>query len=814
MAGESPGRADQQKSSGEATGRGAVDPRLAVFRGEPAQASPDTPESTPEPPAADGADTGAEPERRSSGTPDGGAAADDIAEATAQDAEEASPADDGEEPAESRTDAAGASATSAAVPADARSGRDDRADAAAPGAEPADDPEDAPEGAGREAEAADGPAGPDDAPEGVTAASEESADEADDTGEPGDTDGSDSTDGADGTAGTAGTDEDGTDEDEDDDEPDAAGAEADPDDSGAEPAAAEHGEAPAEDDYGDDSGDDPGDDPGDDDPEDPAQDAPRHVNGVGGAFGGPGGGLRTGEGTMTLRAPRADGADAPPREGTLTLRAPGAPAAAPEKNWGREAGDAGKAVARPSAAAPVATPARPGGTFVPLVGDERPAEDLGSRTKQMPLPPEPDEPLKLLAELTNTPPPVETPLRTTVRRVKIWTPVVLLLAVVFVLVQALRPLPAPALTLTAKSSYTFKGDELSLPWPAQGQAVVEAEGLGRLGAFGQEKPVPIASVAKVMTTYVILRDHAIKKGGDGETVPVDKKAEEQFVSGQAEQESVVKVTAGQKLSEYEALEAVMLPSANNVARLLARWDAGSEAAFVKKMNATAKQLGMRNTHYTDPSGLEATTVSTASDQVKLGHAAMKDPVFAEIATKIQYTDINGDVQKNYNQLAGYNHVVGIKTGTSTKAGGNLLFAAVREIGGTNQLIIGAMLGQHKAPIIDTVLDRSSTLLQASLDTLASDTVIKKGDVVGYIDDGLGGRTRVVATKDVTAIGWTGLKVDISVVAAKSGIAHKAPAGTTIGTLTVGNGDSSIKVPVALERDMTEPSFGSRLTRLG
>ncbi|MEU6340173.1 D-alanyl-D-alanine carboxypeptidase [Streptomyces sp. NPDC046977] len=734
---------------------------------------------------------------------------------TAPDAEDTSPEDDGGNPGESGTDAAGAAA---AVPADARSGqddRDDRDDATGSGSGPAADaPEEAPEGAAAEAEAAGGPGGPDDAPEAATAAPEEPAGEAE---RPGD---------ADRAAATGGPE--GSDAPEGSGGPDGTAAGADPDGGAEEPVAAEVAEEGDEDGPGD-TGDTGGTDDtgeaaasaGGDDSGDPSQVTPRHVNSSGSWFGGPGAGPRTGEGTMTLRAPRADGADVPPREGTLTLRAPGAPAAAPEKGrtggtGGTDgSGTAGKAVARPAASAPVATPARPGGTFVPLVGDDRPAaEDLGSRTKQMPLPPEPDEPLKLLAELTNTPPPVQTPLRTTVRRVKIWTPVVVLLAVVFVLVQALRPLPAPVLTLTAKSSYTFEGDELSLPWPPQGQAVVEAEGLGRLGAFGEEKSVPIASVAKVMTTYVILRDHPIKKGGDGETVPVDKTAEEQFVSGQAEQESVVKVTAGQKLTEYEALEAVMLPSANNVARLLARWDAGSEKAFVKKMNAAAQELGMKNTHYTDPSGLDATTVSTASDQVKLGHAAMKNPVFAEIATKIEYTDINGDKQKNYNQLAGYDNVVGIKTGTSTKAGGNLLFAAVREIGGTKQLVIGAMLGQHKAPIIDTVLNRSSTLLQAALSTLASDTVIKKGDVVGYIDDGLGGRTRVVATKDVTAIGWTGLKVDISVVAAKGGVPHNAPAGTTIGTLTVGNGDSSIKVPVALERDLTQPSFGSKLTRLG
>ncbi|MDX2815269.1 D-alanyl-D-alanine carboxypeptidase [Streptomyces sp. NPDC006207] len=425
----------------------------------------------------------------------------------------------------------------------------------------------------------------------------------------------------------------------------------------------------------------------------------------------------------------------------------------------------------------------------------------------------------LLDELTNPPPPPPPPPpvaeeRTPVSPVRLWLPVVVLLALVFCVVQALRPLPAPTLKLTAAPSYTFGGDGPSLPWPAEGQAVLEAEGLGRIGTFGVQRPVPIASVAKVMTAYVILRDHPIGDDGEGKTVEVDRKAEDQFGSGQTEGESVVKVTAGQKLSEYEALEAVMLPSANNIARLLARWDAGTEEAFVRKMNATARELGMDDTTYTDPSGLEATTVSTASDQVKLAHAAMKDEVFAELAAKARYTDLNGDVQRNVNQLVGSGGVVGIKTGSSTKAGGNLLFAAVREFGGTQQLVIGAMLGQHKADILDTVLGRSNTLLQAALGALASDTVVRKGEVVGYVDDGLGGRTEVMAAEDVQAIGWSGLKVRLSLHAPEKGVPHAAPAGAPLGTLTVGDDDSAVKVPVALGRHLSSPSIGSKLTRLG
>ncbi|WP_431946707.1 D-alanyl-D-alanine carboxypeptidase family protein [Actinacidiphila sp. bgisy167] len=426
----------------------------------------------------------------------------------------------------------------------------------------------------------------------------------------------------------------------------------------------------------------------------------------------------------------------------------------------------------------------------------------------------------LLDELTNPPPPppppppAETAERTPGIPVWSWFPVLVLLLLAFCGVQAVRPLPAPTLRLTAASSHTFAGEWPSLPWPTEGQAVLEAEGLGRIGASGAQRPVPIASVAKVMTAYVILRDHPIEEGGTGETVEVDRKAEEQYGSGLAAGESVVKVTAGQELSEYEALAAVMLPSANNVARLLARWDAGSEAAFVEKMNAAARELGMDDTTYTDPSGLEATTVSTASDQVRLGHAAMRIPVFAELAAKTRYTDVNGDVQRNVNGLLGSGEVVGIKTGSSTKAGGNLLFAAVREVGGTEQLVVGAVLGQHKAPILDTVLNRSGILLESGLGALLSQPVVRKGEAVGYVDDGLGGHTEVVATQDVRAIGWSGLKVSVSLDAPRGGLPHAAPAGSPVGVLTVGGDGSAVRVPVALGGHLSSPSFGAKLTRLG
>lgn len=442
-------------------------------------------------------------------------------------------------------------------------------------------------------------------------------------------------------------------------------------------------------------------------------------------------------------------------------------------------------------------------TFLPQVGPER--------TTQQPLPPKP--PLDLLAELTNTPPPPQTPLRTAVRRVKIWTPLVILLVIAFAVVQNVRPLPTPTLVLTAEDSYTFKGGKPDIPWPDSGQAALDVDGVGTFGSSGEQKPVPIASVAKVMTAYVILRDHPLKSGAEGPKIPIDALAEEQSDAGQ---ESTVDVTEGDEISQREAIEAILIASANNVARLLARWDAGSEDAFVEKMNKAAEDLGMADTTYTDPSGLNNTTVSTAVDQVKLARAAMQFPSFREVAAMMSYVDYKGDRHDNWNRLVGHDDVVGIKTGTTTSALGNLSFAAKKDVDGEVHRIVGAVLRQPEGgednTILSGALEAGRNLVLAGQDALRAETILKKGQVVGYADDGLGGRTPVAVTEDVKAVGWAGLSVKLTF--AGTDLPQTAKAGTKVGTLTVGDGkNGAVKVPVALQEDLVEPGFTDKLTRL-
>jgi D-alanyl-D-alanine carboxypeptidase len=231
------------------------------------------------------------------------------------------------------------------------------------------------------------------------------------------------------------------------------------------------------------------------------------------------------------------------------------------------------------------------------------------------------------------------------------------------------------------------------------------------------------------------------------------------------------------------------------------------------MNKAAAELGMKNTKYTDPSGLTSSTVSTAADQVKLAKKAMDIDVFRETVRMPGYTDTKGDRHGNWNKLVPLDGVVGIKTGTTTKAGGNLLFAAEKRVGGTEQLIVGAVLGQYEPSILDTVLAESKKLIDTAQDSLRAQKVVRKGEVVGYVDDQLGGKTPVVASRDVSAVGWSGLKVKLGLTDGGKALPHEGKAGDRAGTLTVGDGPGQVRVPVKLKEDMTAPGFGAKLTRI-
>jgi D-alanyl-D-alanine carboxypeptidase (penicillin-binding protein 5/6) len=138
--------------------------------------------------------------------------------------------------------------------------------------------------------------------------------------------------------------------------------------------------------------------------------------------------------------------------------------------------------------------------------------------------------------------------------------------------------------------------------------------------------------------------------------------------------------------------------------------AGSEQAFVDLMNDTAGRLGMTQTTYTDPSGYARSTVSTARDQLVLFRAALRSPELRRVmGTRSAVLPVAGRV-RNTNSLLGRDGVVAGKTGSTSAAGGCLVFRVVR--GG--RVLDGAVLGQRGGPLIAAGLRAALALADQGL----------------------------------------------------------------------------------------------------
>ena len=265
---------------------------------------------------------------------------------------------------------------------------------------------------------------------------------------------------------------------------------------------------------------------------------------------------------------------------------------------------------------------------------------------------------------------------------------------------------APPLRIqrTLAAYVRLAGPSPTLAWPGEGEAAAEVEGVGSFGTSGPSAAVPIASLAKVDDRLPHAARTSPRRRCAGFVMVVSPaEADEQRERAELG-ESTVPVSAGERVSEREALQALLLPSANNMAAMLAVHDAGGLAAFVARMNATARSIGMSSTTYTDPSGFDESTVSTASDQLKLARAAMDEATFTAIVAEPAAELPLAGIVANYDTLAGVDGYVGVKTGSDRAAGGCFMFAKDITVAGRRLRVLGVVLGQRDGALIEAALD--------------------------------------------------------------------------------------------------------------
>ena len=153
------------------------------------------------------------------------------------------------------------------------------------------------------------------------------------------------------------------------------------------------------------------------------------------------------------------------------------------------------------------------------------------------------------------------------------------------------------------------------------------------------------------------------------------------------------VQAGEQLTERQLLEALLIPSGNNIAQMLAAQVAGSETRFIAEMNAEARALGMDHTIYTDPSGFDPSTVSTAADQLRVFQRAMRFPVFRQIVSMASVTLPVAGTLTNYNPLIAEGYAG--KTGSDSAAEG-CWPSSPRDGRRAPPTAVGVVMGQGRA----------------------------------------------------------------------------------------------------------------------
>lgn len=396
-------------------------------------------------------------------------------------------------------------------------------------------------------------------------------------------------------------------------------------------------------------------------------------------------------------------------------------------------------------------------------------------------------------------------------RWRVWAALALVVAALaYVAFALIRSAPAVTVSLAARSG-AFAGRGLRLAWPRQGEAAVGVQGVGLIGAHGSRRPTPIASLAKVMTAYVVLRDHPLHGGAGGPQIVVSPADVAVYGADAAAGQSVVAVRAGERLTERQALEGLLLPSGNNIATLLARWDAGSERAFVAKMNARGRALGLLHTRYTDASGVRADTLSTATDQLRLALDALELPAFRQTVAMVQATLPVAGLQYNKDTLLGKSGIIGIKTGTTSQAGACFLFAAHERLARRSTTVVGAILHEPTdgALSIASAFKATTALLASTRRVLATRRVIARGETLARINAPWASQVALRASRSVSLRGWPGLRIHTS-IATVHNLRAPIQAGQDVGTAVVSAGEQRATVQLLTSRAIPGPSLAWRL----
>jgi serine-type D-Ala-D-Ala carboxypeptidase (penicillin-binding protein 5/6) len=334
-------------------------------------------------------------------------------------------------------------------------------------------------------------------------------------------------------------------------------------------------------------------------------------------------------------------------------------------------------------------------------------------------------------------------------------------------------------------------------------ALIDADTGLYLAGKNPDERLPIASTTKVMVALVALEEEGVDLD---EEVIVSKEAE-RFVGFTF---SNIGLIAGERLSVHDLLVATLVPSGTEAVYALAEHlGDGSVKRFVQKMNAKASQMGLQNTHFEDPAGLDASGhYSSARDLAAISRAAMEYPLFKEIVAMKEATihTQNREIEVfNTNSLLyTYPEASGVKTGTSPEAG-PCVVAAARE---ADESYIAVVLDAKSE---DYRFEAAQVALGYGFESFEWLALVEEGKV--YEESGLpyrrGESVGLAAEEEVLGLAGPGLQTERRITEKEP--PPGARAGQQLGTVEVlVDGQSIGSTPLVTEKGYEEASLWQKI----
>lgn len=336
----------------------------------------------------------------------------------------------------------------------------------------------------------------------------------------------------------------------------------------------------------------------------------------------------------------------------------------------------------------------------------------------------------------------------------------------------------------------------------------------------REKKFP-ASTTKVMTALLVLENCELT-----DTATASYNAISTIPSGY----SIAKIQVGETLTIEDLLYALMLPSANEAANVLAEHVAGSVSSFATMMNTRAEELGCKNTHFVNPNGIHNDEhYSTAYDLYLIATEAMKNETFRKIVSTTtytlpsteQYVD-NDRVLKNTNQLLHvnnsskpsnyyYKYCIGIKTGFTTQAQNCLISQASKD--GLEIINVVLDAGATEDELSTRYLD-SIELFENAYENYAMTTIKEENEIIKTVE--VKGGTKEtknldLLSKDKLTV-FHDLEIDVKTlepeIVFKDNFKAPIKKGEVVGTATYKVDDLEYKTEILAGEDVEKSNFVS------